>query len=242
MICVDPRAGSKNLAPLFPKDLVLSFELPAADILFIDANDDSLTAIEHKKIMDLLTCIVNGRFAGTQLPAMVEAYDDYWLLVEGPMKKGRDGELLIPSHQHRDQWYQAHVGNRYFNWSDLEKWKITMQTLTPLKIYTTQGRIETMEWLMTLYDWWRQGPERHRSHMRLDKSRVSANLARASLLRRVAEQLPGIGHDKAFRVEQHFANVFEMCVADVNEWTKIEGVGEKMAGRIVEAIQYGRED
>lgn len=241
MICIDPRAGSQNLPKLFPSDMVLVFELPAADLLLTNqAGDDFWTAIEHKKINDLLQCMVTGRFAGTQLPAMAEAYDDYWLVVEGPMRQGKDGELEVPANWKKEQWYQAKVGNRRFEWSDFETWCITMQTLTPLKIKVTQSRKETIEWIMTLHAWWERGKDKHRSHTRLDTSRKTIEIIRPKLIRKIAEQLPGIGHDKAIRVEQYFGDTFEMIVANEDEWSKIEGVGKTMAQRIVRAI-YGQE-
>lgn len=246
MILIDPRAGSENLPKLFPRDMVLVTDLPAGDILLTSHDGAEFwSVIEFKKINDLLSCIVTGRIAGTQLPDMlaVEGLSDYWLLVEGDIRQGKQGELMVESA--RGQYYHAHVGNRYFNMSDLWSWETTMVELTPLKIKYVRDRGETVTWVKTQHEWWRRGPENHRSHMVTDKShsngdRRGVDLVRASLLRLWAEKLPGIGHDKAIRVEQHFGDAFEMAVAGPDEWTKIEGVGEKMANRIVEAIR-GRE-
>jgi ERCC4-type nuclease len=244
MICIDPRAGSKNLTKLFPHDMTVETELPAGDILLTSGDGNEFwVAVEHKKMDDVLSCIVTGRFAGTQLPALMELNKntgaDYWLLIEGFHKEGPNGELLVPSNHGQNRWRHAQVGTRQFDWDDLEKWKITMQTLTGLKIKQVESRSDTKDWVMLLLWWW-ENKDRHKSHMALDKSRESIELTRATLLRRVAEQLPGIGHDKALRVEAHFGDIFEMVVADQSEWLKIEGVGMKMADRIVEAIR-GRE-
>lgn len=237
MICIDPRAGSKNLPNLFPSDMVAVFELPAADIMLTNQDGSEIwTLVEHKRIDDVLQCIMNGRFAGTQLPAMAEMCDDYWLLVEGPFKESGQGELLVES-RFKGQWYRAHVGNRYFNYSDFETWCITMQTLTPLKIKITQSRQETRSWINTLHYWWEKGKDRHHSHMKLDKSQNFAELTHASLVREWAERLPGVGHQKAVHVDMHFADAFEMVVAEPSEWVKIEGVGEKMAERIYNKIR-----
>ena len=242
MICIDSRAGSINLPKLFPADMVLVMSLPAADILLTSPDGSEFwTAIEHKRINDLLKCIVDGRMAGTQLPAMAEVYDDYWLLIEGPYKSGPDGELLVPHGWKRGEWVEARVGGRHFMMRDLESWIFTMLTLTPLKIWQTQSRTETRDWIMQIaYPWWEK-KDKHRSHMVMDKSKQTAEIIRASLLRRIAEQLPGIGIEKAIRAEAHFGDAFEMIVAGEEEWCKIEGVGKKMARRIVEAIN-GREE
>lgn len=243
MIVIDPRAGSINLPHLFPADMVVVTELPAGDVLLTSDDGSELwTGIEFKRVSEVLSCITTGRIAGTQLPMLHNAYDDYWLLIEGPWKEGESGELLIPHSWKRGEWVHAKVGNRGFDVHDLQKWMFTMMTLTPLKIWTTQSRLETRDWIMQVaHPWWARGKDKHRAHIVTDKSRSSIELIRASLLRRVAEQLPGIGHDKALRVEAHFGDTFEMMVADVNEWVKIEGVGEKMARRIVNAIR-GQEE
>lgn len=242
MILIDPRAGSINLPKMFPKDMVLVTDLPAGDLL-LTSNDGAefWAVVEFKKINDLLSCIETGRFAGTQLPDMlnVEGLSEYWLLIEGPMKCGHDGELMIEAN---GKWHHARVGNRTFNMSDLDSWELTLQTLTPLKIKRTDSRSESVTWIKTLHEWWRRGVDNHKSHMVTDKSRNvrGMELRRASLVRLWAEKLPGIGHDKALFVESHFGDAFEMAVADESEWIKIEGVGLKMARRIVEAIR-GRE-
>ena len=171
---------------------------------------------------------------------MDELVGDYWLLIEGPFRKGPGGELQVHHSWKTGTWVDVSLGNRGFNYSDLETWCITMQTLTPLKIKITQSRQETRDWIMTLHGWWERGKEKHRSHMVTDRSKETIQLIKASLLRRFAEQLPGVGHNKALKVEQYFADVMEACMATEEQWQEIEGIGEKMAGRIVEAIN-GRE-
>jgi ERCC4-type nuclease len=64
---------------------------------------------------------------------------------------------------------------------------------------------------------------------------------RASLVRRLASELPGIGHDKSIRVEAAFASPLDMMLASESDWAKIDGIGKPMAKRIVEAIHNGRE-
>lgn len=222
---------------LFPSDMVVVTELKAGDVVLSNHDITEIwTAIEFKTINELLSCIVTGRFAGTQLPAMDQAYSDYWLLVEGPFKRGPGGELMVEGGGGR--WYQARVGTRYFDKSDLDRWVITMTTKTPLKIHFTQSRQETREWINTMHWWW-ENKDKHQSHVKMDKSRDRVELIKPTLVRGWAEWCPGIGHEKAIRASRAFGTGFDLAVAGEDEWMRIEGVGRTMAERIVGRIRNG---
>lgn len=248
MILIDSAAGSNALPKIFPQELVIVASGLPSDVIIpgIGEGGKRITVgIEHKKISDVLKCIVDGRFAGTQLRRMREEHDDIWLVIEGERKRGIEGELQIKTSWGR--WVNASVGSRRFSYRDLESWMITMTTKNPepyLKIKETNGRLETKEFIMSLHRWWAEkGWDNHKSNDVTDRSHmggggpvelIETKIQRMN--REIAERLPGIGHDKAKRTVKKFKSLFEMATAEEREWKEIEGVGEKMAKRIVEAV------
>lgn len=239
-IYIDDRKGSDNLIKIFPQDLVEVCRLDAADIMFFGAGVDNSTAsigIEHKTCDDILKCICDGRFAGDQLIKMCAEYDEVWLLIEDDTRIGIDGALQIASH---GKWYNAHAGSRYFTWDQYETWIATMVNKTPLKVKQLRDRRETKHWIMMLYHWWQKGYDHHHSdHVQSKAGRPV--LIKASPLREFAATLPGIGWLKAGAVEGYFNNIREAVEADVNQWAQVDGIGRKMAIRIKEAINNGRQ-
>lgn len=244
MLLIDSAAGSIDLPKIFPHELVTVASGLPADIIIPGKGEGGkavTVGVEFKKIKDVLKCILDGRFAGTQLPRMLKEHEEVWLLIEGERRRGIQGDLQIPHPWKKGQWMNASLGSRRFSNQDYEAWMITMQTRTPLKIKEVGSRLETKDWVMAMHKWWaEQGWDKHRSHEVTDKSRARAILTAESetfrLKREVAETLPGIGHDKAKKVATEFWSVFDMMTADTGDWTRIEGIGQKMAERIVGAI------
>jgi len=252
MILIDSRSGSIDLPKLFPANIVKVIDNLPADIVIPGIGKDGkrvTVGIEHKKISDILQCIVNGRFAGQQLPTMLEGCgEEIWLLIEGEKRRGIKGELQVKGRgkwkgrQKEEVWRTASVGSRKFSYRDFEKWKLTMTTKTVIKIKETQNRIESKEWINTVHEWWEKGWDEHRSNEVTNKSQegkggiiLIENPVRR-LKREIAEKLPGVGHMKAKNTAEKYKSVFDMMIADEREWEEIDGIGEKMAERIVAAI------
>ena len=86
----------------------------------------------------------------------------------------------------------------------------------------------------------------HKSHLSLhmpEPQQESVLLTPATLLRKTAAQLPGIGYEKSAEAEKSFASVRDMVNADVARWESIPGVGKVIANRIVVAVSgKGRGD
>src|SRR5574341_1238250 len=96
MILLDDRAGSKDLAPFMPKSVPFTLtRLEYGDVAFSGRGPSGVctVGVEIKKIPDLVDCIYSGRFAGHQLPGMLDTYDYCYLLVEGATRAGKLGTL-----------------------------------------------------------------------------------------------------------------------------------------------------
>lgn len=253
MVLVDDRAGSGDLVRwLEPHNVKPQLSrMDVGDVAFV-ASPEGLPGvsvrsigIEVKAVGDLLNCIADGRFAGTQLPGLVRQYDHVWLVVEGSYRPNPvNGVLEKPGRRGgaggaQGGWFPVTYGNRAWMWKDVEAWLLTMEIRAGIRVRRTFDRRETALFIATLYHWWQKDWGDHKAHLAFDLSRDSdhALLHKPSLLRRVAKELPGIGWTKSIHVDNTFPTVEDMINAPISRWKGIEGVGAKMATTIHNAIR-----
>lgn len=242
MILLDNRVGSGDLATYFaqwriPHKLC---RLDYADVAFTGHGPggmDMEIGIEIKKVRDVLNCISDGRFAGHQLPGLVERYARVWLVVEGVYTVDYASGVLV--HRRGKHMVPIACGTRQFMYRDLSNWLTTMETKTALRVRRTSSRVETAKLCADLYSWWTNKEwDQHRSHLAFDEPQPDrALLVRPGLVRRVAKELRGVGWGKSAKVAGRFKSVMAMCMASEDEWAGIEGIGDKMAKRIVEELE-----
>lgn len=246
MIIVDDRAGSNRyphlLSALGVK--VTLGRLEYGDFSFLGSGpaDAPVTiGIEHKRLDDLLQSITTGRFAGHQLPGLVTAYDHPYLMVEGIWRpEPGSGILQIRSGK---GWQDHGRGARRWMYRDLEQWLYTIEHKAGVSVRKTSTSDESARSIQALYSWWCRGWDDHRSHLAISqahtitRSRDSALLHRPTLVRRIANELDGIGWDRSAAVAAHFPTVAQMMAADAKEWAKVPGIGKTIATRIVASLR-----
>lgn len=236
VLLVDERSGSENyIEPL--RSLGAPVEttiLDAGDVAFADAHGRGV-GVELKKIDDLLACITTGRFAGTQLPGLVQNYAHIYLIVEGIWRPNpADGVLEV----WRGSWRPAGHGKRKPMYRDLANYLTTMEVKGGIHIRRTTSEDETARMVFALYGWY-GAIDDHTSHLAFDRSaqsRDGALLHRPSLAHRIAAEMPGVGYHKGGSAAALFGSVRAMVDADEKAWMKVPGVGKTMAKRIVEAV------
>jgi ERCC4-type nuclease len=262
MIYVDSRAGSKELAPLLasrglPVNLT---RMDFADVAFLGTGPDGepvSVGVEVKQIRDVLQCICDGRFAGHQLPGLVQAYDQVWLLVEGLWRANAKTGML-EYRKKRGEWAECSVGQRRFMYRDLVSWMLTIEIKGGIRSVIVSEWNEATTWLSALYGWWTTngGWESHKSHLafhdgtrhgapfrRERASRMVASmsdralLTRPTLCRMVAAQLPGVGWTKSQPIAKRFPTVEELALATPDELMELEGIGPKLATGIFESLR-----
>lgn len=241
---VDPRAGSGDLAPLLTRRGVKDVELGqmyAGDVAILGNGPGGApvqVGVEVKRLGDMIQCIENGRFIGHQLPAMLDTYDQVWLLVEGIWREGDSGLLEVPRGA---GWSSIRTGNGRgggFMASSLSSFALTLSIKLGVRVQLTGTRKQTVDWLYHLNRWWTHKTyEEHRAHLAFDNSTALTLVSRPSLLRRVAKELPGVGWDRSGHVSRHFNSVVEMAVAGEAEWRTIEGIGKDTARKVVAALE-----
>lgn len=232
MILVDNRAGSKELFSLFPRGRAKLTRLEYGDFAFTGNGPDGvpwLVGIERKTIGDLVSCIGSGRMSGNQLEGLVNAYNTVYVVVEGMFRAGDTGVLEVWG---RGQWRQWDRG-RLFMLRDVHLFLHTLENVVGLKTWRTRTKVETVEWISSLYQWWTVKEwDEHHAHQQPHTS-LSPDLAPHSLVRRVAAQLKGVGWGRAKAIDQAVMNVSQMCGMSEGEWESIEGIGEGLSKSIV---------
>jgi hypothetical protein len=253
MITIDNRAGSAQLAPLlrqrgYPVELGRT---EFGDASWIGAGPDGApvsTGVEIKGLSDLMACVTDARFAGHQLPGLLQSYDQVWLLVVGIFRaRARDGVLEYQVSRGRSEGYwkdASHGRRRSMLWHDLAMYLFTMQLKAGIRVAIVDDYQQAAQWIGCAYTWWARGWEDHSSHLQMHDSMRGelfdrALLTRPSLLRCVSAQLPGIGKDRSAAVASKFKSVRDMANADEREWSEIPGIGKVVAHKVWTALRGG---
>ena len=236
MILVDDRVGSRELMRYLPPQLAELTRLQFGDAMFLGNGPDGPLhiGVEVKAIGDMLKSIVDGRFAGHQLPGLLRDFHVVYLIVEGKYRPQKDtGLLQIPW---RSTWVDADFGAKRWMHRDLDGFLTTMEMKFAIKIRRTYDRIESARVIQDLHHWWtdKEWEEHHSGHA-FDISQQPVLLP-ASVMCRIAAQLKGIGWTRAHAVEKHFASVIDMILAPEHEWRRVPGVGKKVAAGVVDEI------
>lgn len=242
---VDSRTGSGDLVPLLKRrgvDVEIG-RLEYGDVSIIGNGPEGCPVaigVEVKQISDVLKCITDGRFAGHQLPGLIQTYQFRYLLIEGRYRPDVHSGILQWM-THKGLWANAAIGNRAFMYKELDHWLMTMEMRGGMRIVRAYDRHEAVCWLADLYHWWCSKEfEEHKSHLSLNESgAIDQNvLVRPSLVRRMAKELPGVGLDRSAAVAKEFHTPLDMILADESEWRDIEGIGKVTARKIMEALGH----
>lgn len=242
LLLLDERTGSGDLAHFFktwgtPFDLT---RLEYGDAAMSGQEPYHTIGVEIKKVRDALTCMCDGRFAGHQLPGLIDTYSLVWLVIEGPYSVDFKTGIMTVSGE-RGLRRPLMLGKRQFSHMQFDHWLTTMEVKAGLKIKRTTNRTETAAFLVDLMTWWSKPLEKHKSHLAFHETRPDgALLVPPTMVMKVAAQLPGIGWTRAHAVSRHFASVEEMMIADENDWQAVDGVGPGIARAVVESIRRRR--
>lgn len=192
--------------------------------------------IERKVIGDLINSISTGRLSGHQLPGLLSTYYKVYIIMEGMCREDGNGELEVYQHH---KWVHLSRGKRKFAYRDVWSYLTTLETFTGVVVRSTANMVETANQIEYLSYWWSKPWLKHKGHLQIHKSTPPSALLRpgkASLIRRMASELMGVGWERATAVEKHFGSVSKMFVAREEEWRKVEGFGKLTARKVYEAL------
>lgn len=213
--------------------------------------------VEVKSIRDVLNSLATGRFAGHQLPGMVQSYDQAWLLIEGLWRANAKTGML-EYRRKRGVWAELTAGSRRFLYRDLLTWLFTAETKGGIRVAKVSDWGEATIWLCSLYQWWtgKGGWDGHKSHLafhdgtrhgapykRYRAAQMVASLAdkalltRPTLCRMIAAQLPNVGWEKSRHIAAKFKTVEQLMAATPEELVELEGIGPKIAQGVYESLR-----
>lgn len=241
-ILTDDREGSRDLHPG-----LLSLSLPSSlcrldygDLCFEGSGPRGICQIglEYKSLRDFLHSLRSGRLMGHQLPGMGRLYDYSYLLVEGAFRENPDNGLAeTPA---KGGWRDVMVGGTRFSYREIMGAAFTIGTIAGVPVYFTGRYPDTLSLIRCLYHWWRKPYCKHSTHKAIyTPPPKTALLYQPSLLRRIANQLPGIGWEKSGLVEARFRTVERMFQATRRDWESIDGIGPKLSAKIHAALHTG---
>lgn len=239
-ILVDERIGSADLAPHIaethtPVELT---RLEYGDAAWIGNGPDGAivpVGVELKAIGDLLRVVADGRFAGHQLLGLKRNYGRIYLVVEGLISEGEDGQLLV---RRGPAWAPVSWGRRVWRYAEVVSWVATMEEVAGLRVRHTASRRGTAQLLVHLYNWWtKKEYAEHRSHLAdYTVPPPPGWLVPPNLVTKMAKEIPGFGWERGRAVGQHFKSPREMTNAPASEWAAIKGVGKGLSMRAVAAM------
>jgi len=219
------------------QDMIKALGSTAAPVnLFTDACfssvDNKVVAVERKKIGDMASCVLDGRFL-FQMQNCKEAGADYLcLILEGRYRRNpEDGLLEIPvwgfnprTQKRAEVWEPVRPAMQF---SRFDQYLTELQRDVGIIVKHTENVRGTADTILALYQNFQTPINRHQSLNQVFKPAApSVQLVKPSLVRRVASELDGIGWEWSKVVTDRFKSVRDMVEADVDVWAGLEKVSE----------------
>lgn len=238
MIYVDYNKGSIELLPLIQRLGVPAerTSLASADFAFEGNGPDGsiYIGIERKTLHDMLNCIEDARY-NRQRVDMKNLYNICVLMVEGHWRAHEAGYLMEGFNNGVSWGYAKHRSSRTM-YSSLYRYLIGVASTGVTICYPKtmeQCARDVVEW----YHFWNKPYNQHRSMREIEKVSIPALNFRPRLVRKWAEDLPGVGVEIGELAERKFRKPIVLAQADETEWLQIPGVGVKTAKAIVKEIR-----
>jgi ERCC4-type nuclease len=241
---IDRRAGSIELVgPLTAAGLRPEVTtLPAGDVEIMGSGPGGIpfpVLVEYKQVRDALTCARDGRFA-EQLRGMRARAEVCWVLVEGEWRADTAGKLEV----REARGWRERGG---FTPQEFDSWLMTMAQRGGALLWRTPDQAASVSWLRSLYWWWTSKEfQEHRAHLAwyvppytpenpFDKAPSVVQKVAAALL--AQGPTVDVNGERAKAVGAAFPSVRAMVDAGEAAWRAIEGIGPKIAKRVVEVLK-----
>lgn len=227
MIYITSAANDNDLR----KALSEAVEAPIAfgDVLIegVSETGSKIWAVgERKRSVDLLKCISDGRLLKQVRDAYGVGWDRYFLVIESIMRRNQEGNVEYRTGPHwaatTMPWarFQAYLNALHYQMGVYVLWSTSVRNTA-----------ETIRGLHTFFS-----SVDHQSLKQFHAPTPSL-IYNPTLIRRVANQLPGIGWERSLSVENHWSSVRRMINASAQEWQEIEGIGKGISNQIVEVLE-----
>ncbi len=227
----------------------LAIPLPSlfTDCCFAGVGDNDtslLVSIERKKIGDICSCILDGRFLFQAQVCKEAGADVLCLIVEGACRPSpADGLLEVPVWGINTRGRRAEIWRPVMpamTYSRFDQYLTELDYLAGIIIKRSRGVRETAAIIKALWVNFQTPPSEHQSLHQMFTAPAPAHnveLMRPGLVRRMAKEIDGIGWKRSKAVAAHFPTPKAMCDAGVEEWLSLDGIGKKTAARVVRSLQ-----
>ena len=262
MMLVDPRAGSGDLLEPLAARLngqVESCTLDSGDVVWSGVgpgDEDILVGAEIKSLEDMLTSMRSGRYVD-QLDRMCAAYKVVYLMIQGVWKPNEEGWIVVPI---KGGWTVLNIATREqglggrranFLYSELDKFITSLEMKRDVIVrrvpeFSRSHRLELIHQLVNLHQWWQKPWDSHDSVEKVKLQSGNPIAGKASVLRMVAAQCPGVGWELSRHIDQYFGTVEAFVAADVADLMCVRwktkggrkaGISERLAGEIYNAMR-----
>lgn len=225
-VWVDAAVGSRDLVdPLkalgLPAELV---HLDSADVAFEGRGPQGVPlkiGVELKRISELVQSLQTGRLPLEQLPKMLQAYHESWILVEGMW---RESEAGMEEPRGRRLWKPLYTR---MSANEFEKRMLTLELegnegeRRPHVRYVNT-RAATLQFLCALYRWHTdKDSDQHTSRLGVYQPPTFFEL---SIFRQMVSRLPHVGIKRSKEVEDYFEGSLQrMALSELVEWIALLG-------------------
>ena len=246
VILIDPRESeTRKLTPH-----IRQLGRPCDDTTYLTSGDFSFlghgpqspwrVGIERKGILDLCGSMDSGRLTGSQLPRLHEDYDVVYLLVEGAMRRvGRGPKEGDLEYRYFDRDWTSPV--KPVNYFAVCNFLTTLEAKAGLNLRFAFTPYDSATQVVALYDWWTTKTwEQHRAHLGVyTTKRGEVRTKDEAIVRMLTSLKIGVSEKIARRAAVAFGTPERMVSAPEAHWGKVEGVGVKLATKLV-AIFKGK--
>lgn len=233
---------SSRFLPYF-NGLGLPAWLEYGDANFWAWDKQSTVCVEIKRVLDLLTSIERTGRLEQQIRNARLVHRAYYLVLHGFKYIGADEEGMVAQWT-RDGWKQVIIPDRVLNgrteghpmpYRRMDNYLNTLAYLEGIVIKQTRDEQETANVIVNLYWFWQKPLEEHTSTSRPYQPVYLGG--KPPLAWKWANDLEGIGFKRGKAAAAYFGSAFDMANASVEDWEKVEGVGERLAKRVWESIR-----
>lgn len=240
-VLIDDRAGSRELIRYRPLDEVGEIcRLDSGDVMITGNGPNNSTVavgVEVKSVWDLINSISTGRLAATQLPAMLDAYEQPWLLIYGSYKSAsKNGQLLL---QRGQRWVPFTLGSRQVPYGYVEHFILECVAMG-IRVRHVADVEEAAVWIGALHRWWSKDWDDHKGMKKFDTSQERKFLPvltdHQKRIAKVAAALPSVGYDRATSAALHFRSIKHMINASPKEWEQVSKIGKVLSNVITRVI------
>jgi ERCC4-type nuclease len=205
-------------------------------------NSSMLVAVERKKVQDITNCINTGRFMSQFQVCKEMGCEVMVIIVEGRYQSNPlDGVLEVPGWDPEKKKRSWHAATPTMMYSRFDQYLTELDYLAGVIVKRSADVRETADVIKALYANFQTPPSQHGSLNKMFSApQTIVELARPSLIRRMAKELSGIGWGKSKAVAAHFKTPKAMCNAGIKEWQKIDGIGKKIAAQVVHEIENNK--